>query len=330
MRHRAHQFALDRQQLLQVLGHAVERRGQPSHRVRATRRHAGFQAALGNARGGGLQATQTPLELAHQQINDQTDQRQAQRGDQHQPLRGIRIHLIQRADFQDPRRADHAGKYPDRIAPLAQRHHGVTLGHPAALVFVHVRLVDSDQAQVEAEALAFLQLRQAQGLVGDRGAHQFIGQQVDGRPGQLLADLLHFPGEHQLFLVADQLVDLRCVRPGLFHQCLTAQHTGALGQVEVGLGKGFQRQRNPQQPLPHQQGPVALGLVHRLQVVGHQRKRAVGQALAVLLAAHLIEQVQRQHTEHRHQNQRGAHAAIDTQEDRVHRVWSTQASGTNR
>ncbi|MOA30041.1 hypothetical protein D3C78_1510910 [compost metagenome] len=144
-----------------MLGHAVERRGQAPHRVRAASGYAGFQAALGDARGGGFEATQASLELAHQQIDDQSDQRQAQGGDQHQPLRRIRIHLIQRADFQDPRRADHAGKHPDRIAPLAQRHHRVALGHPAALVFVHVRQVDRDQPQVEAETLAFLQLRQA-------------------------------------------------------------------------------------------------------------------------------------------------------------------------
>jgi hypothetical protein len=56
MGHCAHQFALDRQQLLQVLGHAIERRRQAPHRVGAAGRHAGFQAALGDARGGGFQA----------------------------------------------------------------------------------------------------------------------------------------------------------------------------------------------------------------------------------------------------------------------------------
>ncbi|MNV15522.1 hypothetical protein D3C71_1062500 [compost metagenome] len=175
-----------------------------------------------------------------------------------------------------------------------------------------------------------LQLRQAHRLLAHRVAHQFVHQQVDGRPGQLLADLLHFPREDQLFLVTDQPINLRRMWPGLLHQCLAMQHAGALPDVEVGLVEGFQRQRNAQQPLPHQQRPVALGLVHRLQVVGHQRKRAVGQTLAVLLAAHLVEHVQGQHAKHRHQNQRGAHAAINTQEDRVHRIWSTQASGTNR
>ncbi|MNI72044.1 hypothetical protein D3C73_1279620 [compost metagenome] len=146
----------------------------------------------------------------------------------------------------------------------------------------------------------------------------------------MFADLLDFTGENKLLLVADQSINPGRMRAGLLHQGLAAQYPGALGEVEVGLGKGFQRQRNPQQPLPHQQGPAAFGLVHRLQVVGHQRKRAVGQALAVLLAVHLIEQVQSQHTEHRHQYQRGTHAAVDPQEDRVHRVGSTQASGTNR
>ncbi|MNX75501.1 hypothetical protein D3C86_1069710 [compost metagenome] len=175
-----------------------------------------------------------------------------------------------------------------------------------------------------------LQLRQAHRLLAHRVAHQFVDQQVNRGPGQLFADLLHFPRQDKLFLVADQAVNLRRMRSGLLHQRLAVQHAGALTQVEVGFAEGFQRQRNPQQALPHQQCPVALGLVHRLQVVGHQRKRAVGQTFAVLLAAHLVEHLQRQHAKHRYQNQRGAHAAINTQEDRIHRVWSTQASGTNR
>jgi hypothetical protein len=69
-------------------------------------------------------------------------------------LRRIRIHLIQRADFQHPWRTDHAGKHPDRIAALAQRHHRVAFGHAATLVIVHVGLIDRDQVQVEAKALA--------------------------------------------------------------------------------------------------------------------------------------------------------------------------------
>ena len=64
--HRAHQFALDRQQLLQVLGHAIERRGQAPDRVGTARRHAGFQAALGDARGRCFETAQTPLQLTHQ------------------------------------------------------------------------------------------------------------------------------------------------------------------------------------------------------------------------------------------------------------------------
>ncbi|MNY21542.1 hypothetical protein D3C86_1550980 [compost metagenome] len=117
------------------------------------------------------------------------------------------------------------------------------------------------------------------------------------------------------------------MRAGLLHQRLTAQHAGALREIEVGLVEGFQRQGNPEQALPHQQGPVALRRFHRLQIVGHQGKRAVGQAFTVLLAAHLIEQVQGQYAQYRHQNQRRAHATINAQEDRIHRV---QASGTNK
>ncbi|MNG32394.1 hypothetical protein D3C84_1183970 [compost metagenome] len=53
----------------------------------------------------------------------------------------------------------------------------------------------------------------------------------------------------------------------------------------------------------------------------------MGQAFTVLLAAHLVEQVQGQYAKDRYQNQRRAHATIDAQEDRIH---SVQASGTNK
>ena len=247
----AHQFALDCQQLLQVFGHAVERRRQTPHRVRAACRHTGFQATPGDARGRCLKTAQAALQLANQQVNDQTDQREAQCGNQHEPFRRIRIHLIQRADFQDPWRPDHASEHADRIALLAQRHHRVTFGHSTTLVLVHVRLIDRDQTQVEAKTLVLLQLCQALGLLGHRHAHQFIGQQVNRRPRQLLTDLLDFPREYQLFLFADQPVNLRRMRTGLLHQRLPVQHAGALGQVKVRLVEGFQRQRNPQQAFPH-------------------------------------------------------------------------------
>ena len=66
MGHGAHQFALDRQQLLQVLGHAIEGGGQAPYRVGATRRHAHFQVAFGNTRGGRFQAFEAALKLTHQ------------------------------------------------------------------------------------------------------------------------------------------------------------------------------------------------------------------------------------------------------------------------
>ena len=53
----------------------------------------------------------------------------------------------------------------------------------------------------------------------------------------------------------------------------------------------------------------------------------MGQAFTVLLAAHLVKQVQGEHAEYRYHDQCCAHPAVDSQEDRVHRV---QASGTNR
>lgn len=179
--------------MLQVLGHAIERSGQSPDRVGASGRHPGFQAALGDLGGGRLQATQAPLQLAHQQVDDQADQAQAQCRDQHQPLRRIRVHLVQRADLQHPRRADHAGEDPDGVAALAQRHHRIALGHTAALVVVHVRLLGGHESQIETKTFFLRQLRQPFGLFGHRITHQLVGQQVNGRASQLFADLLDFP-----------------------------------------------------------------------------------------------------------------------------------------
>ena len=104
----------------------------------------------------------------------------------------------------------------------------------------------------------------------------------------------------------------------------------ALAQVQLRVGERAQLQRNTEQTLPHRQGALAFNGAHGLQVIAHQRKGAVGQALTVLAAAHVVEQVQRQGAEQRHQDQRGAHAAVDAQEDRVHSGISAAASGTNR
>lgn len=118
--------------------------------------------------------------------------------------------------------------------------------------------------------------------------------------------------------------------PGLLHQDLAPLQAVALAQVQLGIGYFLQRQGNPQQALPHRQGTLALDAAHRLQVVTHQGKGTVGQALTVLATAHFIKQVQGQYAEQGHQDQRRAHAAIDAQEDRVHDSMSAAASGTNR
>ena len=60
--------------------------------------------------------------------------------------------------------------------------------------------------------------------------------------------------------------------------------------------------------------------VERKQIVGQDRKCAVGQPLAVLLAALLIEHVQGQYAEQRDQHQNAEHTAVDAQKDRVHQV----------
>ena len=245
-------------------------------------------------------------------------------------MRRVRAHLIQRAELQHPGRADHAGKHADRIAALAQGHDRIALRYAAALVVVHISLIEGHQVHFETKALGFLYIRQPLRLLGHGEAHQFIGQQVNGRAGQLLADLLHLPRQNPLFLIADQAQHPGGVGAGLFHQHLAALQAGALAEVQLGIGEAAQFQGDAEQTFPHGQGALAFDGAHGLQVIAHQGKGAVGQALAVLAAAHLVEQVQGQHAEQRHQNQRRAHAAIDTQEDRVHNGISAAASGTNR
>ncbi|MNE29821.1 hypothetical protein D3C80_1233120 [compost metagenome] len=122
------------------------------------------------------------------------------------------------------------------------------------------------------------------------------------------------------------------MRAGLLHQHLATLQLTALTTIDTGLRQGLQFERYAQQALPDQQGALAFDLTQRHQVVGHQGERAVGQALAVLAGTHLVEQVHTEHPEHSHQHQRGEHAAIDPQENRVHRTWpmASAASRTNR
>ncbi|MNJ50201.1 hypothetical protein D3C77_454640 [compost metagenome] len=119
---------------------------------------------------------------------------------------------------------------------------------------------------------------------------------------------------------------------GLFHQHLATLQLAALTAIQAGRCHGLQLQRNAQQALPDQQIALALNLAQRHQVVGHQGERTVGQALAVLSGAYLVKQVHTEHPEHSHQHQGGEHAAIDAQENRIHRAWpkASAASRTNR
>jgi hypothetical protein len=89
---------------LQVLGHAIERRRQAPDRVGAPAgtRVSRLPWAMREAAAPGRDA---PLQLAHQQVDHQADQAQAEKGDQDQQLRRIRVELVQRADLQHPRRA---------------------------------------------------------------------------------------------------------------------------------------------------------------------------------------------------------------------------------
>ena len=237
---RPHQLTLNRQQLLQVLGHAIESCRQPPDRVCTASGYAHFQVALGDTRSRRLKTFEPALKLTHQQIDDQADQSQADQGDQDQPLRRVRVHLVQRADLQYPRGADHAGKHANRIAALAQRHHRIALRHATTLVVVHVGLVKGHQVHFKTKTLGVFDVGQALGLFGHRETHQFVGQQVNSRTGQLLADLLHFAGEHQLLLLADQPQHPRRMRPGLLNQDLAALQAVALAQVQLRIGERAQ------------------------------------------------------------------------------------------
>ena len=151
-----------------------------------------------------------------------------------------------------------------------------------------------------------------------RVAHQFVDQQVVGGPRQLLADLLDLASQQQRLLAIEQAIDPGRVRAGLLHQHVAALQPVALAAFQRHLAQGLQFQRDAKQARPHHQGAFALHLGHWQQVVGHQAEGAARQAFAVLITAHLVDQVQGTDAQQRHQHQRGEHAAIDTQEDRVH------------
>ncbi|MNQ67424.1 hypothetical protein D3C85_819470 [compost metagenome] len=317
--HRADQLTLQGQQPLQLLGHAVEGSGQAPDRVGALGRHPRIQLALGDIGSGAFQPHQAMLQLAHQEVDGQADQGQTEEADQHQHLRRIRVHLVQRAHLQHPGRVHHAGEYTDGIAILAERHHRIALVHPAALVGVEVGLPQGDQPQVEAELLVLLDRGKTLRLDVDREAHQLIHQQVDGGPRQLLADLLHLTREHQPLANADQAEDPRRVGAGFFHQHLATGQAAARTAVQPRAFHGHQFEGDAQQPFPEHHRAAALHFIHGLQVVRHQAEGAAGQALAILVGAHLVDLVDGEYAKQRHQHQGHQHAAIDTQEDRVHR-----------
>ncbi len=157
-------------------------------------------------------------------------------------------------------------------------------------------------------------------MLVDWKAHQFIDQQVNSGSRQLFGDLLHFAGQQQWLLVAQLTINPGSVRPDLFDHYLAARQLPQCAAVEVSLFKGLQTQGNAQQALPDCQGAAPFDAVEGQQIVGHDRKGAMGQALAVLLAARLVEHMQGQHAEQRDQHQHAQHATVDAQKDRIHQV----------
>ncbi len=174
--------------------------------------------------------------------------------------------------------------------------------------------------QVETEPLVAAQGLQACRLLVDRKAHQFIDQQVNSGPRQLFGDLLHLAGQQQRLLVAQLTINPGSVRPDLFDHHLAARQLAQCAAVQVSLLKGLQAQGNAQQALPDRQGAAPFDAIERHQIVGHDRKGAMSQALAVLLAARLIEHMQGQHAEQRDQHQHAQYATVDAQKDRIHQV----------
>ena len=334
MGHRADHLPLHRQQTLQMPGHTVERRRQAPDRIGADVRHAGFQIARGDAGRRTFQHAQALLQLAHQQVHGKTDQRQAEQADQDQQLRRIGIHLVQRAELHDPAGAGDGREHAHGITAASERHHRVALVQPPTLVVIEVGAVTRQQFQIEAETTRLFQLGEASRLLGFGIADQLVDQQIDGRARQLLAELFHLAGEHQPILRADQAEHRGALRTDLLDQHLAAQQARLQSAFQADIVERAHPQRNAQQPPPEVRRLAPFDRRHAAHVVRHQAEGAAGQALAVIVRAVLVEQVQAAGAEQRHQHQHPQHAAIDAQEDRVHGrrryTIATAASETNR
>ena len=250
MRHRADHFALYRQQALKVAGHAVECLRQPPHRIGAGGRHACFQIATGDTRGGAFHFAHTPFELAHQQVDGEPDQRQPEHADYDQQLRRIRVQLMQRAQRHDPGRSGNRGEHADGITPLVQRHHRVALIETTALIVVEAGAVAGEQFQRIAEAAGFFQCSQALRLFGFGIADQLIDQQINGRSRQLFADLFDLAGEHQPIGGADQGKYRDAMRAHLLDQHLATQQAGFQPTLQADVIQGTHAQRDAQQAAP--------------------------------------------------------------------------------
>ncbi len=330
----ADHLPLHRQQALQVLGHAIEGRRQPPYRVGADIRHAGFQIARGDARGRAFQHAQALLQLAHQQVDRQADQRQPEHADQHQQLRRIGVHLMQRAELHDPACTGNGGEHAHRITAAGERHHRIALVQSPTLVVIEVGAVAGQQLQIEAEAARPLQLGKALWLFGFGITNQLVDQQIDGGARQLLAELLHLAGEHQPILRADQAEHRGALRADLLDQHLPAQQARLEAAFQADIIQRPHPQRDTQQPPPQVRRLTPLDGRHAAHVVRHQTEGAAGQALAVIVRAVLVEQMQPAGAEQRHQHQHAEHAAVDAQKDRIHGerryTIATAASDTNR
>ena len=285
--------------------------------------------SAGNPRGRTFDAAYALFQLPYQQVDGQPDQGQAEHADHHQQLRRIGIELIQRPQRHDPAGARHRRINLNGFATAHQRHHRVALVQSAALVVIEAGAVAGQQLQLVTKAAGGLELGQTLGLFGLGIADQFVDQQVDGGARQLFAELLHLAGQHQMVLGADQGINRHTARPQRFDQHLPTQQSGFQAALQADVFQRAHPQRDAQQAPPEVSRLPPLDGRHAAHVVRHQAKGAGGERLAVMISAHLVEQVQASGPEQPDQHQHGEHPAVDAQEDRIH-CSASAASETNR
>ena len=328
VRYRANHLLLNLHYALQVFGHVVEGTGQTAHRVGADHLGAGIQVASGNVGCGRLQVHQPLLQLTHQQVDEQTAERQRQQPGHQQHLRRILLHLIDRPQAQHPVGVRDFHVHHHRVAVRPQTQHGVELIQPPPLVNIQIRLVQTGQIQRKAKALGTAQLLQPARHVRLGVAHQLIGNQKQRRAAQLLGNTLDIGSQHLLPAQIHQAIDSRLRGPLATHQHTTLNQPRPAGRVQRQRIQRVQLQRHADQPHPHRHGLLPLGIVHGFKVVGHQPEGTGGDAFAKIFGAHIVDHADADQRQAGDGDQHQQHAAVNAQKNRVH-AWPGPGA-TNR